>query len=116
MNDAAPPGVGNFEFTANGRNVYCVTEGAGDEVFILVPGYAADHTTWIMTQPALAAKGKVYAPDLPGAGLSSLDVGLRRHRLLRRHRPCPYGPCRDRSRPSRRPLHGRLDRGRGGRA
>jgi pyruvate dehydrogenase E2 component (dihydrolipoamide acetyltransferase) len=75
VNDAATAGVGSFDFTANGRRVYCVTEGAGDEVFVLVPGYAADHTTWMLTQPALAAKGKVYAPDLPGAGLSSLDVG-----------------------------------------
>jgi pyruvate dehydrogenase E2 component (dihydrolipoamide acetyltransferase) len=75
VNDTATAGVGSFEFTANGRNVYCVTEGAGEEVFVLVPGYAADHTTWLMTQPALAARGKVYAPDLPGAGLSSLDVG-----------------------------------------
>jgi pyruvate dehydrogenase E2 component (dihydrolipoamide acetyltransferase) len=75
MNDAGGPGIGSFELTANGRRVYCVTEGSGDEVFVLVPGYAADHTTWLMTQPALAARGKVYAPDLPGAGLSSLDVG-----------------------------------------
>jgi len=75
MNDAASAGLGSFEFTADGRRVYCVTEGAGDEVFVLVPGYAADHTTWLMTQPALAKRGKVYAPDLPGAGLSSLDVG-----------------------------------------
>jgi pyruvate dehydrogenase E2 component (dihydrolipoamide acetyltransferase) len=75
VNDVATAGVGSFEFTANGRRVYCVTEGAGDEIFVLVPGYAADHTTWLMTQPALAAKGRVYAPDLPGAGLSSLDVG-----------------------------------------
>lgn len=75
MNDAAGAVVGSFEFTVNGRRVYCVTEGSGDEVYVLVPGYAADHTTWLMTQPALAAKGKVYAPDLPGAGLSSLDVG-----------------------------------------
>lgn len=75
MNDAAGAGAGSFEFTANGRRVYCVTDGAGDEVFVLVPGYAADHTTWLLTQPALAARGRVYAPDLPGAGLSSLDVG-----------------------------------------
>lgn len=75
MSDAASAGTGSFEFTANGRRVYCVTQGAGDEVFVLVPGYAADHTTWMLTQPALAARGSVYAPDLPGAGLSSLDVG-----------------------------------------
>jgi len=75
VSGAASAGVGSFEFTANGRRVYCVTEGAGDEVFVLVPGYAADHTTWMLTQPALAARGRVYAPDLPGAGLSSLDVG-----------------------------------------
>jgi pyruvate dehydrogenase E2 component (dihydrolipoamide acetyltransferase) len=64
-----------FDFTTDGRKVCCVTEGAGDEVFLLVHGYAADHTTWMLTQPALAAKGAVYAPDLPGSGLSSLDVG-----------------------------------------
>lgn len=75
MSDAATAGVGSFEFTASGRNIYCVTEGAGEEVFVLIPGYAADHTTWMLTQPALAARGRVYAPDLPGAGLSSLDVG-----------------------------------------
>jgi pyruvate dehydrogenase E2 component (dihydrolipoamide acetyltransferase) len=75
MNDASPPGVSSFAFEANGRRVYCVTEGAGDETYVLIPGYAADHTTWMLTQPALAAKGRVYAPDLPGAGLSSLDVG-----------------------------------------
>jgi pyruvate dehydrogenase E2 component (dihydrolipoyllysine-residue acetyltransferase) len=68
-------GISNFRFETAGRSVYCVTEGAGDEVFLLVPGYAADHTTFMLTQPALVARGRVYAPDLPGAGLSSLDVG-----------------------------------------
>ena len=73
--DPASGGLSNFTFETGGRSVYCVTEGTGDEVFVLVPGYAADHTTWMMTQPALVARGRVYAPDLPGAGLSSLDVG-----------------------------------------
>lgn len=68
-------GLSNFRFEAAGRSVYCVTEGAGEEVFLLVPGYAADHTTFMLTQPALVGRGRVYAPDLPGAGLSSLDVG-----------------------------------------
>lgn len=68
-------GLSNFRFETAGRSVYCVTEGAGEEVFLLVPGYAADHTTFMLTQPALVGRGRVYAPDLPGAGLSSLDVG-----------------------------------------
>ncbi len=75
MTAAAPAGVASSEFTVNGRLVSYVTEGSGDDVFVLVPGFAADHTTWMLTQPALAAKGRVYAPDLPGAGLSTLDVG-----------------------------------------
>lgn len=74
---AAAPGAatGSLAFTAEGRSIYCVTEGSGEEAFVLVPGYAADHTGWLMTQPALAARGRVFAPDLPGGLLSSLDVG-----------------------------------------
>lgn len=76
MSDAASGGVtGSFAFTADGRSIYCATQGSGDETFVLVPGYAADHTGWLMTQPALAARGRVFAPDLPGGLLSSLDVG-----------------------------------------
>ncbi len=75
MSDATSSDVASFVFDAGGRRIYCVTAGGGDDTYVLIPGYAADHTTWLMTQPALAAKGTVYAPDLPGAGLSSLDVG-----------------------------------------
>ncbi|HET7714555.1 MAG TPA: alpha/beta fold hydrolase [Bauldia sp.] len=73
MNGAA--GVDAFSVTVEGRRVHCLKQGTGDQVFVLIPGYAADHTTWLFTQPALAAQGRVYAPDLPGTGLSSLDVG-----------------------------------------
>ena len=76
MSEAAPGGAaGSFTATIEGRSVWCATGGAGDEAFLLVPGYAADHTGWMLTQPALAAKGRVFAPDLPGGLLSSLDVG-----------------------------------------
>jgi pyruvate dehydrogenase E2 component (dihydrolipoamide acetyltransferase) len=75
MSKAAPDAVRAFDFIADGRKVYCVAEGQGEPVFVLIHGYAADHTTWLLTQPALAARGTVYAPDLPGGGLSSLDVG-----------------------------------------
>jgi pyruvate dehydrogenase E2 component (dihydrolipoamide acetyltransferase) len=67
--------TGSFSFTADGRSIYCATEGSGDEAFVLVPGYAADHTGWMLTRPALATRGRVFSPDLPGGLLSSLDVG-----------------------------------------
>ena len=77
MTETAAPesATGSLAFTADGRSVYCVTEGSGEEAFVLVPGYAADHIGWMLTQPALAARGRVFAPDLPGGGLSDLDVG-----------------------------------------
>jgi len=75
MNDGAMSGPGSLAFTAGGRSIYCATQGSGDEAFILVPGYAADHTGWMLTRGALAARGRVFAPDLPGCGLSGLDVG-----------------------------------------
>jgi pyruvate dehydrogenase E2 component (dihydrolipoamide acetyltransferase) len=59
----------------DGRRIHYVRSGAGDRVFVLVHGYAADHTTWMFTEPALRPKGVVYAIDLPGHGGSSLDVG-----------------------------------------
>ncbi len=76
MSDAASGGTtGSLAFTVDGRSIYCATQGSGEEAFVLVPGYGADHTGWFMTQPALAARGRVFAPDLPGGLMSSLDVG-----------------------------------------
>ncbi len=76
MSDAAAGGTtGSFIATLDGRSVWCATEGSGEEAFLLVPGYAADHTGWMLTQPALATRGRVFAPDLPGGLLSSMDVG-----------------------------------------
>jgi len=74
-NPAVEDPAAGFTATLDGRRVYCATSGRGEEAFLLVPGYAADHTGWMLTRPALAAKGRVFAPDLPGGLLSSRDVG-----------------------------------------
>ena len=78
-------------------------------------------------RPRLCRRPHDVAPD--PAGARSQGQGLRarpagrgpveprrrrgRHRLLRQHRPRTDGPCRNRPRPSRRALDGRVDRGRG---
>jgi pimeloyl-ACP methyl ester carboxylesterase len=72
---AAEGALTEAEFSVDGRRVHYVREGAGDRTFVLIHGYAADHTTWMFNQPELVKAGVVYAMDLPGGGRSSLDVG-----------------------------------------
>lgn len=46
--------------------------GAGDEVIVLVHGFAGTHRVWAQIVPALAARHRVITYDLPGHG-ASLD-------------------------------------------
>ena len=72
MKDAASVGVGNFAFTVDGRRVYCITEGAGDEVFVLVPGSARGQTDWHPTdlgKLGTSSNQSSYGKDLNDAGV-----------------------------------------------
>lgn len=62
--------------TVGGRAVNTLTMGGGDVTpAVLVHGFAADLTTWMFTQPALAGARPVLSFDLPGHGDSDKDVG-----------------------------------------
>src|SRR5262245_54792559 len=43
---------------------------AGDTPVVLVHGLGGSHLNWGLVGPALAARTRVYAPDLPGFGLT----------------------------------------------
>ncbi|MGE0255354.1 MAG: acetoin dehydrogenase dihydrolipoyllysine-residue acetyltransferase subunit [Alphaproteobacteria bacterium] len=60
----------------NGRSINSLLTGQGDATpAVLVHGFAADLTTWMFTQPALAEARPVLSLDLPGHGASDKDVG-----------------------------------------
>ncbi|MBM3561422.1 MAG: acetoin dehydrogenase dihydrolipoyllysine-residue acetyltransferase subunit, partial [Alphaproteobacteria bacterium] len=62
--------------TVHGRAVNTLMTGQGDATpAVLVHGFAADLTTWMFTQPALAEARPVLAFDLPGHGDSDKDIG-----------------------------------------
>lgn len=62
--------------SVGGRTVNTLTMGQGDATpAVLVHGFAADLTTWMFTQPALAEARRVLAFDLPGHGDSDKEVG-----------------------------------------
>jgi len=63
------------QVTVDGRSVRYIAGGDGDEAFVFVHGFGADHTTWMLTLPAFFAHGRVFALDLPGHGRSAADVG-----------------------------------------
>lgn len=47
----------------------------GGTAMVLIHGFGSDHSSWAMNQAALAEGRRVIAPDLPGHGASSKDVG-----------------------------------------
>lgn len=60
-----------------GRRTHFVERGQGKPV-VLIHGFNLDHNTWIKNLDQLAARFKVYAPDLWGQGFSTrqpLDYG-----------------------------------------
>ncbi len=65
--------AGLFAKTAklDGRDVYYESQGKGARTLVLIHGWTCDHTFWDAQSPALAAKYKVLALDLPGHGRSS---------------------------------------------
>ncbi|NJD32182.1 MAG: alpha/beta fold hydrolase, partial [Gammaproteobacteria bacterium] len=59
-----------------GRRLRHLIEGKDGEAVVLVHGFAGSLESWEANQSALAKEGyTVAAPDLPGHGESSLDVG-----------------------------------------
>jgi pyruvate dehydrogenase E2 component (dihydrolipoamide acetyltransferase) len=62
------------EISVKGRTISHARGGEGPD-HVLLHGFGADRTTWMFTLPLLAGIGRFFAPDLPGHGGSSLDVG-----------------------------------------
>jgi pyruvate dehydrogenase E2 component (dihydrolipoamide acetyltransferase) len=57
------------ELTAAGERLSVLKAGNGEQVILLVHGFASDARSWSLNQPALAQSGAtVYALDLPGHG------------------------------------------------
>ncbi|MGQ0484532.1 MAG: acetoin dehydrogenase dihydrolipoyllysine-residue acetyltransferase subunit [Hyphomicrobiales bacterium] len=59
----------------SGKPVRYLEIGGGGTAMLLIHGFGSDHTSWAMNQAALAGDRRVVAPDLPGHGASSKDVG-----------------------------------------
>ncbi len=51
---------------------YVEWPGPSDQTFVLVHGLGGSHVNWIRVAPALAERGRVVVPDLPGFGRSPL--------------------------------------------
>lgn len=72
------PEVGTVE--VDGRQIAYATvtdgsEGAADEVVVLVHGYGGDKNSWLFVQEPMSQGRTVHAIDLPGHGTSTKDVG-----------------------------------------
>jgi pyruvate dehydrogenase E2 component (dihydrolipoamide acetyltransferase) len=62
--------------TVDGRTIRYARIGEGEAAVVLIHGFGGDLTTWLFNQDSIATTGRsVYAPDLPGHGGSSKDVG-----------------------------------------
>lgn len=59
---------------AGGRRIRYLRMGAGAPV-VLVHGFGGDLGSWLLTQPVLAERFEVLAPDLPGHGGSTKEAG-----------------------------------------
>lgn len=51
---------------------YLEWDGPGERTFVLVHGLGGSHANWMTVGPALARRGRVLAPDLPGFGRTPL--------------------------------------------
>lgn len=59
----------------SGRRVHFLDAGADEHTFVLVHGMGGHSQHWYEVIPALAARGRVLAIDLPGFGDSELPAG-----------------------------------------
>jgi pyruvate dehydrogenase E2 component (dihydrolipoamide acetyltransferase) len=74
--EAQAEGVKPRDIEVAGRRLRYLDLGEGDGVpVLLVHGFGADLNTWLFTQPALAARRRAVALDLPGHGGSAREVG-----------------------------------------
>jgi len=74
--EAQAEGVKPRDIEVAGRRLRYLELGEGDGVpVLLVHGFGADLNTWLFTQPALAARRRAVALDLPGHGGSAKEVG-----------------------------------------
>jgi pyruvate dehydrogenase E2 component (dihydrolipoamide acetyltransferase) len=74
--EAEAEGVKPRDIEVAGRRLRYLDLGEGDGVpVLLVHGFGADLNTWLFTQPALAARRRAFALDLPGHGGSAREVG-----------------------------------------
>ena len=58
-----------------GRKLRYLKQGQGDPPAVLLHGFTGNLNNWLFNHAALANERAVYAPDLPGHGQSSKDVG-----------------------------------------
>ena len=74
--EAQAEGVKPRDIEVGGRRLRYLELGEGDGApVLLVHGFGADLNTWMFTQPALAARRRTVALDLPGHGGSAKEVG-----------------------------------------
>ena len=74
--EAEAEGVKPQDIEVGGRRLRYLELGEGNGVpVLLVHGFGADLNTWMFTQPALAARRRTVALDLPGHGGSAKEVG-----------------------------------------
>ena len=70
---AAPPALAEStsrSATLDGMKVHYESRGTGREAVVFVHGWTCDHTFWNAQVPAVAAKARTIALDLPGHGKS----------------------------------------------
>lgn len=60
----------------NGLRVRCLFAGSGGPPVVLIHGLGAAAEIWSPNIGLLAAKHRVYAPDLPGFGLTGIPAGM----------------------------------------
>ncbi|HZH27137.1 MAG TPA: alpha/beta fold hydrolase [Azospirillaceae bacterium] len=58
-----------------GRTIRYAAEGRGAETVVFIHGYGGDRLSWMLVQPRIAETARTFAPDLPGHGGSTKDVG-----------------------------------------
>ena len=61
--------------TVRGMELFCLDEGSGADTILLLHGFPTSSHDWSRVLPALAARHRVVALDLPGFGLSAKPEG-----------------------------------------
>ena len=75
VDGAADQGQRTTTVQVGHRSIRVLDTGTGDPPIVLVHGFGGDLDAWLFVQPALSGARRIVALDLPGHGLSSMDVG-----------------------------------------